>query len=139
MLPTSVLFTKCFLDMLLIFRFDIYLRLFLIIVKQKNVRLKIYLLLFTMPYPENKYLLEIKNTNTRKRCKICSELIIKTPKWRHWQRSGLLVVKFEHTSHLFLLFLLLTVNKYVSWMVIVRSYHNIFLSFWALQSDKKNM
>ena len=40
--------------MLLIFRFDIYLRSFLIILKQKDVRLKIYLFLFLMTYPEKK-------------------------------------------------------------------------------------
>ena len=32
-------------------------------------------------YPANKYMLKVKNRNTRKRCEICSKLIKKTPKW----------------------------------------------------------
>ena len=29
---------------------------------------------------------------------------------RHWRRSGVFIVNFEHISHLFLVFLLLTLN-----------------------------
>ena len=61
--------------------------------------------------PSNKYLLKIKNSNTRKRCEICSELITKTPKWRHWLLSGVFIVYFEHISHLFLVFILSTLNR----------------------------
>ena len=48
------------------------------------------------------YLFKVNNTNTRKRCEICSKLTIKTPE---------VIVNFEHVSHLFLVFLLLTLNK----------------------------
>ena len=33
--------------------------------------------------PANIYLFKVNNTNTRKRCKICSKLTIKTPERRH--------------------------------------------------------
>ena len=33
--------------------------------------------------PAKNYLLKANNTNTAKRCKICSKLTIKTPKRRH--------------------------------------------------------
>ena len=49
--------------------------------------------------------------NTRKRCKICSKLSIKTSERRHYRRSGVFIINFEHISYLFLVFLLLTLNK----------------------------
>ena len=39
---------------------------------------------------------KVKNRNTRKRCKICSKLTIKTPERRHGRRSGVFIVNFEH-------------------------------------------
>ena len=59
--------------------------------------------------PEGIYLLKVNNRNTRTRCKICSELI-KTLKRCHWRRSRVFIVNFEHISHFFLVFLLLTSN-----------------------------
>ena len=56
---------------------------------------------------------KVNNRNTRKRCKICSMLITKTSEWRHWRWSGIFIVNFEHISHLFLVFLLSTFNKYM--------------------------
>ena len=41
---------------------------------------------------------------------ICSKLTIKMPERRHWRRSGIFIVNFEHISHLLLVFLLLTLN-----------------------------
>ena len=49
--------------------------------------------------------------NTIKRCEIFSKLTIKRPEWRHWRSSGVFIDDFEHTSHLFLVFLLLNLNK----------------------------
>ena len=51
-------------------------------------------------------------------CEICSNLTIKTPEWRHWRRSGGFIGKSEHILHFFLVFLLLTLNKYAGY------YHN---------------
>ena len=42
---------------------------------------------------------------------MCSELTIKTPERRHLRRSGVFMVNFEHISYIFLVFLLLTLNK----------------------------
>ena len=56
------------------------------------------------------YLLKVNNRNSRTRCEICSKLTIEIPERRQWRRTGIFIINFEHTSHLFLLFLLLTLN-----------------------------
>ena len=61
-------------------------------------------------FPANIYLFKVNNRNTRKRCDICSTLTIKAPEQRHWLCSSVFIVSFEHISHLFLVFLLLTLN-----------------------------
>ena len=55
-------------------------------------------------------LLKVNIRNTRTRCKICSKLTIKIPERRQWRHSGILIVNFEHISHLALVFLLVTLN-----------------------------
>ena len=47
------------------------------------------------------YLLKVNNGNTTTGCEICSKLTIKTPKRRHWHRSGVFIVNFEHIHTLF--------------------------------------
>ena len=61
-------------------------------------------------YPAGIYLLKVNSRNTRARCDVCSKLTIKTPERRHWLRSSVFIVNFEHISHLALVFLLLTLN-----------------------------
>ena len=51
-----------------------------------------------------------KNTNTRTRWEIWSKLKIKAPEPRQLRRFGAFIAKFEHISHLALVFLLLTVK-----------------------------
>ena len=51
-----------------------------------------------LTYPAGNYMLIVSNGNTRTRCEICSKLAIN-------------IVNFEHTSHLVLVFLLLTLSK----------------------------
>ena len=58
------------------------------------------------------YLFKV-NSNNGTRFEICSKLTIKTPERRHWCRSGVFIVNFEHISHLVQVFLLLTLNKYL--------------------------
>ena len=41
------------------------------------------------------------------------KLTIKTPERRHWRRFGVFIVNSEHISHLFLVILLLNLNKYM--------------------------
>ena len=55
--------------------------------------------------PVGNYMFKFNNRNIRKRCDICSKLIIKTPERRHWRRSGVFILNFEHISHLVLVFL----------------------------------
>ena len=59
------------------------------------------------------YMLIVNNRNTRTRCKICSKLTIKTPGQRQWRLSDVFIVtvNFKHTSHIALLFLLLTLSR----------------------------
>ena len=49
------------------------------------------------------YMFKVDNRNTGTRCEICSKLTM-----RH---SGFFTVNFEHISHLFLVFLLLTLSR----------------------------
>ena len=42
------------------------------------------------------YMFKVNNRNTRTSCKICSKLTIKKPERRHWRRSGIFIVNFEH-------------------------------------------
>ena len=60
------------------------------------------------PDPVGNYMFKVNNRNTRTSCGVCSKLTIKTPERRHWHRSGIFIVNFEHISHLVLVFLLLT-------------------------------
>ena len=59
----------------------------------------------------NIYLFNANNGNSRKRCEICSKLTMKRPEQNNWRGSGVFIVNFMHISHLFLKFLLLTLNK----------------------------
>ena len=61
--------------------------------------------------PAGNYMLKVNNRNTRTRCEICSKLTIKTPERHHWPRFGVFLVNFEHISHFFLMFLLLTSSR----------------------------
>ena len=62
------------------------------------------------------YLFKVNKRNTRTMCEVCSKLTIKTPErlqWRQWRRSCVFIVKFEQISHIVLVFLLLTLNKWM--------------------------
>ena len=61
-------------------------------------------------FPAGIYLFIVNNRNTKTKCQICSKLTIKTPKQRHWWRSHVFIVNFEHISHLVLVLLLLSLN-----------------------------
>ena len=58
----------------------------------------------------NIYMFKVNNKNARVRCEICSKLTIKTER-RHWCRSNVFIVNFEHIPHLVLVFLLLTLSR----------------------------
>ena len=63
--------------------------------------------------PAGNYMFKVNNRKARTMCEICSELTIKIPERRHWRRSVIFIVNFEHISHLVLVFLLLTLNMYL--------------------------
>ena len=67
-----------------------------------------------MKYTACIYLFKGTDVNTRTLCEICSQLRIKTPERRHWRRSGVFIVKFEHVSPIFLMFILLILNNWMS-------------------------
>ena len=60
--------------------------------------------------PTKTYLFKVNFKETRKSCEICLKLAIKIPERRHWRRSGVFIVNPEYISHLFLVFLWLTLN-----------------------------
>ena len=62
-------------------------------------------------FPAGNCIFKVNNRNTRTRREICLKLTIKTPERRYWRRSGVFVANFDHMSHLFLLFLLLTLSR----------------------------
>ena len=61
--------------------------------------------------PVGNYMFKVKNRNARTRCEISSKLTIKTPERPQWHRSGVVIVNFEHISHPFLPFLILTLSR----------------------------
>ena len=71
---------------------------------------KKWLLLETL-LPSKKLPAQSYNRNTGRRCKIRSNLAMKTQERRYQRRSGVFFVTFEHISQLILLFLLLTLNR----------------------------
>ena len=57
-------------------------------------------------FPAGNYMFKVNNRNTRTRCEICSKLAIKIPERRHWLRSDVFIVNFEHISQLVPVFLI---------------------------------
>ena len=101
-----------------------------VIVNFNTINFKI---LITTFYPVGNYMFKVNNRNTRARCEICSKLTIKTPERRH----GAFIVNFEHISHLVLVFLLLTLSRY---MVIGYYVKKVVLFLYAkTKSEKKNL
>ena len=72
-------------------------------------------------YPTNIYLFKFNHRYSRKRCEIYSKLTIKAPERRHW-----------HISHLFLMFLSLTLNKSVLAGIEVISFAVLYLATFTL-------
>ena len=68
--------------------------------------------------PADIYLLKVDNMNTRKRCKICSKLTIKTLEWRK--------ASFKHILHLALVLILNFKNVKAGWVYVYLS--DIFTS-----------
>ena len=56
------------------------------------------------------YLFKVNNITLEKDATYI-QLTIKTPERCQWRRSGIFIVNFEHISHIFLVFLLLTLKK----------------------------
>ena len=82
-----------------------------------KIKIKIRLL---GQFSANKCMLKFNNRSTTIRCGMCLNLIIRSPKRRQLRRavvfvvfisSGVFIVNFEHISHLFLVFQLLTWNR----------------------------
>ena len=47
------------------------------------------------------YLLKVNNGNTRTMCEIYPKLTIRTPEWRQWRHSGVVIDNFEQILHFF--------------------------------------
>ena len=57
------------------------------------------------------YFFKADSENTRTMPEICTKLATKTPEWRHWRPSSVFFINFEQTSHIFMVFPLLTFTK----------------------------
>ena len=79
----------------------------------------------------NIYLFKVNNRNTRKRCEMCSKLTIKTPERHQLHRSGVFFINFEHISHLFQVFLLMTLNKWMFADILADFIIQCYFSFQA--------
>ena len=73
--------------------------------------IKMYPIEKSHSFPVNIYLLQVNNKNTQKRCEIYSKLTIRTPERRRWSWSVIFIVNFEQILHLFVVFLLFTLNR----------------------------
>ena len=67
----------------------------------KNFLQRMTIRSFLFCFSANNHLLKVNNRNSRKRYEICSELKTKSC-------SGVFIVDFEHSLHVFVMFLLLT-------------------------------
>ena len=67
----------------------------------------------TFSNPAGNYMFKVNGRNTRTKCEICSELTIKIPARHQWLRSGTFIAIFQHTSHVVLVFLLLTLSRWM--------------------------
>ena len=75
--------------------------------------------------PENMYLLQVNNRNNKKRCE-------------RQPCSGAFIVNFEHISHLFLIFLLFTLNRLMlAWNIWWNSTASE-ASWWILETISRN-
>ena len=80
---------------------------------------------------------KVNNKNTRTRCKICSKLTIKTPERRHWRRSGVFIVNFEHISDLALVFLWFTLSRQMPAGVNHNILDKAYIPLFDLESESK--
>ena len=94
--------------------------------------------------PANIYLFKVNNRKNTKKCELLCE------KRCQWRCSGVFIINFEHISHLFLVFQLLTLNKqmlavyscHVSWLQktwknckVFKGYRNVTLITSGLNQE----
>ena len=95
--------------------------------------------------PANIYVFKLNNRNTGKRSEICSKLTINTPERRHWHRSGVFIFNFKHILHLFLVFLLLTLNREmlarieISLKILTTKINNLVFTYFHRPQSKRNI
>ena len=65
------------------------------------------------PYVFDIYLLKVNNRNSRTTCEIFSKLTVKTPERHQWWRSFVFVFNLKPILYHFLVFILLTLSKYL--------------------------
>ena len=89
-------------------------------------------ILWKLGFSTNIYLFKVNIRNTRKRCEIFLKLTIKTPEWLQWRRSGVFIINFKYISRLFLVFLLLTLNK-----LLLAGLSGICKIFWGIANTRE--
>ena len=88
------------------------------------------------------YVFKVNNRNARTRCEICSKLTIKTPQRRGWRRCGVFIVNFEQISHLVVVFILLTLSRYMPAGIYLMTRICLILQsaiqiFWQIPASEK--
>ena len=81
--------------------------------------------------PTNTYLFKFNSRNNRKSCGTCSKVTIKTQERCQWYRSGVSIVNLDHISHLFLVFILLTLQLHRQ-----GSFMFLQFTFWIILMKK---
>ena len=97
------------------------------------------IIIFEFIIPANTHLFKVNNRNNRKRCEIDSKLTVKTSERRHLHHSGVFLVNLEHMSHLFLVFLLLTLHKKMLPGMVYKSVLEINYSYTYIKRKKRNI
>ena len=97
------------------------------------------IIIFEFIIPANTHLFKVNNRNNRKRCEIDSKLTVKTSERRHLHYSGVFLVNLEHMSHLFLVFLLLTLHKKMLPGMVYKSVLEINYSYTYIKRKKRNI
>ena len=95
-----------------------------------------YRYLYT-PLPTGIHLLKVGNRNTRRRCKICSKLTIKTLERRHWCCSNFVISNFVRVFLLLTLNMLLPVGLALpnDWLWIKAKSNECVLKLWPKYID----
>ena len=86
--------------------------------------------------PANIYLFKESSRNTRKKV---WKLTIKTVEWRHWRRSPVFTINFEHISHFSGVCIVEFEQVIVGWFIWLKSFIFRLHYLWIKYVEKKRV